>query len=200
APGVLLAKPNDPLNPAFTLGGDGLQGRRSPSGNLFESSITSPLVNDGSGLLRYYVYSPSSQDIPLTVAFPKVFIENSNNPGTSSNCGTLPNIDPGVLTRKGNAQATVREEITKGYLGACYPNPASSQTLVPYRLPEGCSTATIMLRDLTGKVLHTYPLQAGQPEGEQEIDVKKLAKGLYIYSLTIDGRMLESKLLSITRE
>ncbi|HYH55209.1 MAG TPA: T9SS type A sorting domain-containing protein, partial [Anseongella sp.] len=101
--------------------------------------------------------------------------------------------------RVGKPSDTVPETFV--YLSPCYPNPAQAETIAPYRLPENCRSASVELRDLTtGRQLREYVLNPGQAKGEQRIKLRGLAKGLYIYSLVVDGRLLDSKLLSVTGE
>ena len=99
----------------------------------------------------------------------------------------------------GSEVIKVKQKAVGDGLGVCYPNPTSSETIIPYRLKDGCRSASIEVREIaTGRKLLTVDLKTDQQEGEQVVNLRDLSNGLYIYTLTLDGAPVESKLLSVS--
>ena len=79
-----------------------------------------------------------------------------------------------------------------------YPNPVSNSTVVEYSLPEKFRRAEIMLTDAGGKMLQRFSLGSAQ-KGNVTLNMATLASGTYNYSLIIDGKIVNSKKLSVVR-
>lgn len=71
-----------------------------------------------------------------------------------------------------------------------YPNPA--QTVITVTMPNGAIKTAMLIMDNSGrKVLENGNLHAGK----NEIDVQRLAAGVYFYEINIDGRLQHGKLV-----
>ena len=76
------------------------------------------------------------------------------------------------------------------------PNPFNGTTEIEYNLPDGVSQALILITDLQGKEISRKPItQFGK--GNISINANSLAKGLYLYTLIIDGKPIDTKRMLI---
>jgi trimeric autotransporter adhesin len=77
-------------------------------------------------------------------------------------------------------------------LGQNYPNPFMQSTVIPYHIPEGCTSAHLKIYSVSGQEVFSEELvQRGN--GEIEISAQKLSAGSYIYQLIVDGKNVDSK-------
>jgi len=95
----------------------------------------------------------------------------------------------------GAAESIDGTSVTKGELYQNQPNPFREKTVIKYTLPDGCSSASIIIFDMSGALISTYEINVGdnQRAAEVEIDGGKLKPGMYIYSLIVDGAELDTK-------
>ncbi|MCU7549931.1 Ig-like domain-containing protein [Chitinophagaceae bacterium LB-8] len=77
------------------------------------------------------------------------------------------------------------------------PNPAQGSTLIRYYIPAKAGTAQLILTNLNGHVVQKFILNKGS--GQTSINTSSLPAGTYIYSLYIDGKQADRKLLVIAR-
>jgi hypothetical protein len=80
-------------------------------------------------------------------------------------------------------------------LGQNTPNPAKTTTRISYSIP-GNSQAQLVVTDATGKTIKTILLNAS---GFVNLNTASFSSGVYNYSLVADGKVLETKRLTITR-
>jgi hypothetical protein len=78
------------------------------------------------------------------------------------------------------------------------PNPFSNTTTINYSLPQSYSSAKIIVADSKGIVLKQSSL-AGKGKGSVNLDASTLAAGAYQYALYVDGRMIDSKQMVLTK-
>lgn len=77
------------------------------------------------------------------------------------------------------------------------PNPFNQSSEIKYSIPSSYTSASIIICDLSGKLLKTIPLtQKGN--GSILINSGELRPGILIYSLIIDGKEMGSKKMIIT--
>lgn len=72
------------------------------------------------------------------------------------------------------------------------PNPFNSHTEIGYKLPQQYTEAKIMVFDMNGRQVRTVAL-TGEAEGKVSFYPNELAAGMYMYSLVIDGREIDTK-------
>ncbi|GAB4452719.1 MAG: hypothetical protein Fur0028_08220 [Bacteroidales bacterium] len=77
------------------------------------------------------------------------------------------------------------------------PNPFSTKTTIRYYIPETSNTAKLMIFDMQGKLIKTYPV-SNKKEGSTEINGGEMQPGMYMYSLIIDGKELDTKRMILT--
>ena len=75
------------------------------------------------------------------------------------------------------------------------PNPFIDQTTISYQLPEESTTAEIIVFDLNGRLIKTYPVNKNQ--SQLTIRASEIGSGLFIYSLVQNGQELLSKKMVI---
>ena len=76
------------------------------------------------------------------------------------------------------------------------PNPFNSSTEIKFYVPENSTVAGIHIYDMTGKEL----LRLDAPRGNSSVtlDARQLNAGMYLYSLIIDGREIDTKRMILT--
>ena len=78
------------------------------------------------------------------------------------------------------------------------PNPFNSVTTINYRLADNVKSARICIYNLVGKQLQCYELPAVSGENVVEIRASSLQSGMYLYSLIVDGRLIDTKRMILT--
>ena len=86
---------------------------------------------------------------------------------------------------------------TGGYLLQNAPNPFYGNSSINYVLPENYGTAQIDIRTIDGKIMKTFPVSQ-RGEGMISVDNANLEPSTYVYSLTIDGLVVDSKIMVLT--
>ncbi|MDF1570260.1 MAG: tail fiber domain-containing protein [Bacteroidales bacterium] len=77
------------------------------------------------------------------------------------------------------------------------PNPFSENTIINYFLSDGIDDAQIIIYDMTGLQLNRISLN-DVGESSVEISAGELRAGMYIFSLIVDGKFIDSKQMVIT--
>lgn len=77
-------------------------------------------------------------------------------------------------------------------LGQNIPNPFTNETVIKYTIPGNVNNATMLVYDLSGKQITSFPLTE---KGNSSITItsQKLVAGIYIYSIMADGKIMDSK-------
>jgi hypothetical protein len=73
------------------------------------------------------------------------------------------------------------------------PNPFHENTTIKYYLPSNTRTASIVITDQSGVQLKQFDLSGGKGFGQVLISGGAFAAGTYIYTLTVDGKVVDSK-------
>lgn len=84
------------------------------------------------------------------------------------------------------------------YLLQNAPNPSQGRTQIEYFIPEGLRQAQIEVRDVKGVLLETFDVEA-EGMSQLELNAGRFAAGTYLYYLTIDGAVIDSKVMIINR-
>jgi hypothetical protein len=78
------------------------------------------------------------------------------------------------------------------------PNPFDNSSSISYYIPSGYHNAQLMITDASGKTLKTYSItQSGA--GKQVISGSELTGGMYQYSLLVDGKLVDSKKMVLSK-
>lgn len=78
------------------------------------------------------------------------------------------------------------------------PNPFSQATVIRYRLPESYTAASLMVFDMNGKQIKKIALQ-GNGQGDVSFSAADLSAGMYLYSLVLDGKEIDTKRMILTQ-
>jgi hypothetical protein len=86
------------------------------------------------------------------------------------------------------------------WLGNNYPNPATGTTTIEYSLPAQVSAATCQIYTLDGKPVQTIALGATAGKNQIQVGTNRLAPGMYIYTLIVNGKAVDSKRLVVAQQ
>lgn len=100
-----------------------------------------------------------------------------------------------VLTDKTNLPAEIENKAFT--ISQNTPNPFSDKTTISYTIPSNVKKATLVVFDMTGKMLLQYNLQAGK--NNLVINGNTLQAGMYLYSLLANGQEVLSKRMVLTK-
>jgi hypothetical protein len=76
------------------------------------------------------------------------------------------------------------------------PNPATDETAIGFFLPEAAKEARLDIRDTAGKLIKRIPLNE-RGNSKVNIDRTLLHTGTFIYTLYVDEKLIDSKILLI---
>lgn len=78
------------------------------------------------------------------------------------------------------------------------PNPFSEETAIEYYVPTDAKSASMYVFNLTGEMLQSMPISSFG-HGSVTISGSTLQAGMYVYSLVVDGQMVDTKRMILTR-
>jgi hypothetical protein len=78
------------------------------------------------------------------------------------------------------------------------PNPFNHSTTINFTLPQKYFSAKILITDKSGKTLKEVNV-SGSGKSSLNIDASTLSSGTYQYSLYVDGKLISSKQMILTR-
>jgi hypothetical protein len=87
---------------------------------------------------------------------------------------------------------TLLGEKNAGGMDQNMPNPFNDKTTITYNTPASFSTAQIVITSIEGKLIKAVNINT-HGEGQLEMDTYDLGKGMYMYSLVIDGKTVETR-------
>lgn len=76
------------------------------------------------------------------------------------------------------------------------PNPFKEQTVIRFSLAENAQNAAICIFDMTGKMLKKLPVSSG--DTSVSINGWELGEGMFLYTLIVNGREIDTKRMLIT--
>lgn len=78
------------------------------------------------------------------------------------------------------------------------PNPFGEKTIIEYTLPESTGQAILFIYNLQGEQLKRFDI-VDKRSKSLELDGSTLPAGLYLYSLMIDGKVVDTKQMVLTK-
>ncbi len=78
------------------------------------------------------------------------------------------------------------------------PNPFGQQTNIQYIVPTTSQSASIMIFDLQGKLVKTAAV-TNYGSGSVTINGNELSPGMFVYSLVVDGKIIDTKRMILTQ-
>lgn len=98
--------------------------------------------------------------------------------------------------KAGTSTVGVADEAAKLYQNA--PNPFSEETAIEYYVPTDAKSASLYVFNLTGEMLQSLPISSFG-HGSVMISGSTLQAGMYVYSLVVDGQMVDTKRMILTK-
>lgn len=99
----------------------------------------------------------------------------------------------GAVAPNSNTTSVTLEGSTGALLKQNAPNPFSENTTIEYSLPRGFNTATINISNAQGALMRKVALPQVEGAGMLNIKAKELAPGEYVYTLVVDGKVIDTK-------
>ncbi len=90
-------------------------------------------------------------------------------------------------------------DITNAFLFQNAPNPFSECTEIKYFVPENIHNAILYMFDLQGNIKKQVTLQEKGKTAAITINGNELQAGMYVYSLTCDGQIVDTKNMILTK-
>lgn len=105
--------------------------------------------------------------------------------------------DKEVAMTRGAATALSSTALSGNVLYQNSPNPFKEQTVIRFRLADDARDAAICIFDMTGKLLKKLPVS----QGETSVSVNgwELGEGIFLYTLMVNGREIDTKRMIITK-
>jgi hypothetical protein len=88
-------------------------------------------------------------------------------------------------------------DAVNAYLFQNIPNPFSSTTEINYFVPQEINSAILYVFDMKGAIIKTLPILS-KGQGSVDIYGYELNPGMYIYSLLVDGKEVDTKRMILT--
>ena len=93
-----------------------------------------------------------------------------------------------------NIQAT---SYSKNILYQNTPNPFKEQTVIRFSLADDVQDAAVCIFDMTGKTIKKLPISSGMDN--VSIGGYELGEGMFLYSLIVNGQIIDTKKMLITK-
>ncbi|MEO8151218.1 MAG: tail fiber domain-containing protein [Bacteroidia bacterium] len=93
--------------------------------------------------------------------------------------------------------ASIINSATENMLYQNQPNPFNQSTVIQYQLSKDSKSAQILIRDLSGNLLKSIPVTGA--EKETIINANEFVQGTYTYTLVVNNRSIDTKLMVITK-
>lgn len=78
------------------------------------------------------------------------------------------------------------------------PNPFDKQTTIRFEIPQTVQNAQLHICNMAGNLLKTIPINQ-KGAGKIVISANEFAAGMYLYTLVMDGRMIDTKQMLLTK-
>ena len=107
------------------------------------------------------------------------------------------------VAKRGNSMSRAistgieRENLFGNVLYHNTPNPFKEQTTIRFSLAKDAHDAAICIFDMTGKMLKKLPISSG--ETSVSINGWELGEGMFLYTLMVNGREIDTKRMIITK-
>lgn len=126
------------------------------------------------------------------IMYGRMALGSSNLDGTDDNTyGT-----EAKVTKADTMTTGFSDETAKLYQNA--PNPFSAETVIEYYVPTDALAASLYVFTLSGELLQSLPI-GSFGHGSVTISGSTLQAGMYVYSLVVDGQMVDTKRMILTK-
>ena len=101
------------------------------------------------------------------------------------------------MAMSGSTTSVSSAELTSNVLYQNSPNPCKQQTTIRFSLEANVSNAALCIFDMSGKLVMKLPIS---PSMENvTIDANDLSEGIYLYSLVVNGKEVNSKRMIVIK-
>lgn len=137
--------------------------------------------------LRHQVDNLNQQNTELTKRLDAIeaMLRNETNTNTTNNSTAKTE----VASRTENKTATLSQNT---------PNPFYNKTIIEYTLEQDAKSAYLQITDVAGKVIFNQDLSTKKGSYNEEISRRNFVAGTYIYSLIVDGEVMDSKKMIVS--
>lgn len=137
--------------------------------------------------------------VPLVKAVQELSKMNDEKDSEINNLETrLSKLEAMMNVNQSTANSQQSTVVSSATLQQNIPNPVTNSTSISYSLPSSYSSAKIIITDSKGIVLKQINLTA-KGKGNISVDASTLAAGAYNYSLYVDGRMIDTKKMVLSK-
>ena len=171
---------------AFLVGTATKPAVKDSAGNIVNPAVTYKTFNYN-GL--FALYAKGYQELSNTVDSMRTILASC-----CTNTTAARNINNGNST--GSSRPLIQTSIELSdktiFLGNPIPNPWSDYTTINYTIQTNFSSAQITFSTIEGRLIKTVELKE-KGEGQLNIYSKELNNGIYVYTLTVDNKIIDSK-------
>lgn len=150
--------------------------------------------------MNYLVYNPSALDYLFVNAFKEqqAIIEEKEEQieRLETRLGKVEQLLQQLIQKEENLPDISNKN--NAQLFQNQPNPFNNRTSIPYFLPETVNKARLQITTAQGQVWKVIEI-AGRGEGQIELEVPATNVGSYVYSLVIDGRVVATHIMMLTK-
>ena len=100
-------------------------------------------------------------------------------------------------SKRAAATSVSKQSLNGNELYQNTPNPFKEQTVIRFRLVDGVNDASICIFDMTGKTIKKLPISSGMES--VSIGGYELGEGMFLYSLIVNGQVIDTKKMIITK-
>jgi hypothetical protein len=164
------------------------------NGNIIEKSISAEKVYslDYAGLIPYLVKTIQEQNEKIENLQKQI-----NDIQTDVHMANFTiDVAPSTVLKQQTQQIAKDKE--NNILHQNTPNPFNYATKIKYELADNATNVKICIYNLTGKQLQCYNMPAAKGESTIEVSASSLQSGMYLYSLIVDGRVIDTKRMILT--
>ncbi len=107
----------------------------------------------------------------------------------------ISSLSQGELRKTSYSSSVILSGQETGKLHQNIPNPLNQSTLIKYELPQITNEASILVQDMSGRVIQKIMLPDNVKNGTVEFNASKvgLDNGTYVYTLVVSGEYIDSK-------
>ena len=138
--------------------------------------------------------------VPLVKAVQELSKENNDLKSRLEKLEALMNTKPSTATHQqsANGNQVVKISSTTGALEQNIRIHLTDTTTINYTLPQQFSTAKMIINDNSGKSMKEIKV-SGTGKNNLSMDASSLASGTYHYSLIVDGKLIATKQMVLTK-
>lgn len=165
---------------------------------IYYSDIIPVLI---SGIQEQQEMIEAEQEINVSLK-EKVNLLEQENQSIREELNKLQRLIQQVIDSKDASSSTVEQTITTLYQPATLkqnqPNPFSKNTVIEYDLPKDIDAAQLQITNQKGQLIKSILLDK-TGKGQVELKSKTLSIGTYFYSLIVDGKVVDTKQMVLTK-